>query len=110
MTSGATTLTSSIYIRPVASTAQSDKLIRSYRDKETEKIVARDTSRKLPPDIQQTARRKLWLLATTFWLDELRVPNGNWLEELNGCRKGIYSVFSSATSHESPSTERTVTR
>ena len=36
-----------------------DKVIRSYRDKETEKIVAGEPNRKLPPDIQQTARRKL---------------------------------------------------
>ena len=67
-------------------------MIRSYRDKETEKIVAGEPSRKLPPDIQQTARRKLRQLATVARLDELRSPNGNRLEELKGDRKGTYNL------------------
>ncbi|MGK2909301.1 MAG: hypothetical protein ACSLE1_05830 [Sphingobium sp.] len=34
-------------------------MIRSFADQETEKIWVGQRSRKLPPDIQQTARRKL---------------------------------------------------
>lgn len=67
-------------------------MIRSFRDKETEKVAAGERSRKLPPDIQQTARRKLRQLATVARLDELRAPIGNRLEELKGDRKGTYSL------------------
>ncbi|TFH33168.1 MAG: type II toxin-antitoxin system RelE/ParE family toxin, partial [Anaerolineales bacterium] len=34
-------------------------MIKSIRDSETEKIFRRERSRKLPPDIQQAAYRKL---------------------------------------------------
>ena len=67
-------------------------MIRSYRDEETEKVATGQRSRKLPNDIQQTGRRKLRQLGTVTQLDELRVPNGNRLEELKGNRKGTYSL------------------
>jgi proteic killer suppression protein len=76
----------------VASEDRSDNVIRSYRDKETEKVFIGERSRKLPPDIQQTARRKLRQLATVARLDDLRSPGGNRLEELKGDRKGTYSL------------------
>jgi proteic killer suppression protein len=37
-------------------------MIRSFKDKEIEKVFARIFSRKLPQDIQQTAYRKLRML------------------------------------------------
>lgn len=49
-------------------------------------------SRRLPPEIQQTARRKLRILNNAQSLGDLRVPPGNRLEALKGDRKGQYSV------------------
>ncbi len=67
-------------------------MIRSFADPETERISRRLRSRKLPPDIQQTARRKLRQLEDADWLEDMRSPRGNRLEELKGDRKGTYSV------------------
>ena len=48
--------------------------------------------RRLPLEIQQTARRKLKLLDAATTLDAMRVPPGNRLEALKGDRKGQHSV------------------
>ncbi|WP_294333979.1 type II toxin-antitoxin system RelE/ParE family toxin [uncultured Sphingomonas sp.] len=66
-------------------------MIRSI-ESEAELILAGQRSRKLPPDMQQTARRKLRILNRVKSPLELRVPPGNRLEELKGERKGTYSV------------------
>jgi proteic killer suppression protein len=59
-------------------------VIRSFADAETQKIADGKISRRLPPDIQQTARRKLRLLDAADRMDDLRVPPGNRLEQLKG--------------------------
>lgn len=66
-------------------------MIRSI-DSEAGLILAGQRSRKLPPDMQQTARRKLRILNRVASPLELRVPPGNRLEELKGDRKGTYSI------------------
>jgi proteic killer suppression protein len=67
-------------------------VIRSFRDKEAERIFNRERSRKLPHDIQQTALRKLRMLNRSQTLQELRVPPSNRLEKLSGDRVGQYSI------------------
>jgi len=67
-------------------------MIKSCRDKETEKILARQRSSKLPPDIQQVALRKLRMLNNAAALDDLRVPPANRLEKLFGDRAGQHSI------------------
>ena len=67
-------------------------MIRTFFDREAERIWNSERSRKLPPDIQQTARRKLRLLHRAKQIDALRVPPGNRLERLKGDREGRYSV------------------
>ena len=67
-------------------------MIRSFRDKETEKIFNRQRSRKLPSDIQQIALRKLRMLNRSQSLQDLRVPPSNRLEKLSGDRQGQYSI------------------
>jgi proteic killer suppression protein len=67
-------------------------MIRCFHDAETQLVFAGERSRKLPPDIQQTARRKLRILNRVANPLELRVPPGNRLEELKGDRKGTYSI------------------
>ena len=67
-------------------------MIRGFADSETQRIWNGERSRKLPADIQDTARRKLRQLAHVRKPDEMRVPRGNRLEELKGKRKGTYSI------------------
>ena len=67
-------------------------MIRSFADKEAELIWKGQRSRKLPPDIQQTARRKLRQLHNVSAPQELAVPRGNRFEKLKADRKGTYSI------------------
>jgi proteic killer suppression protein len=67
-------------------------MIKSFRDKETEKIFNRFLSKKLPQNIQHLARRKLVILDAATELAALRVPPGNRLEALKGARKGQHSI------------------
>ena len=59
---------------------------------ETERIFRGDRSRRFPPDIQNTARRKLEYLHRARTLHDLRMPPGNRLEALKGDRKGQHSI------------------
>ena len=68
-------------------------MIKSFADTETEKVFLRDFSRKLPPDIQRNARRKLELLNVAKVLNDLRIPPGNRLEKLAGDRDGQHSIW-----------------
>lgn len=67
-------------------------MLKSFRDKETEKIYHREGSRKLPNDIQQTALRKLRMLNNAQNINDLRIPPANRLEKLSGERVGQYSI------------------
>jgi proteic killer suppression protein len=67
-------------------------LIRSFKDKETEKIFAREISLKLPQAIQQVALRKLRMLNRALTIQDLRVPPANRLERLSADRAGQYSI------------------
>ena len=59
-------------------------MIRSFANNETEKIFRGEVSKKLPPDIQRTARRKLIYLNEADNLRDLILPKGNRLEALKG--------------------------
>jgi len=67
-------------------------MIKSFADKETEKVFHRQFSRKLPADIQRMARRKLEMLEAAEQLSDLRIPPANRLEKLAGDRVGQYSI------------------
>jgi proteic killer suppression protein len=67
-------------------------MIRGFADSETELIWSGRRSRKLPPDIQATALRKLRLINQARVLADLRVPPGNRLELLRGDRAGQHSI------------------
>lgn len=65
--------------------------IRNFRCAKTESLyrgkrVARWAS------FERVALRKLTQLAVSFCLDDLRVPPGNRLEQLQGDRKGQHSI------------------
>lgn len=67
-------------------------MIKSFASKETEKLFKRQSSRKLPQDIQRIARRKLEILDATETIEDLRVPPSNRLEKLTGDRQNQYSI------------------
>lgn len=67
-------------------------MIRSFADREAEKIWGGVASRRLPAGIQQVARRKLRMLNAAATLDDLRIPPANRLEALKGDRKGQHSI------------------
>ncbi|MBI2467500.1 MAG: type II toxin-antitoxin system RelE/ParE family toxin [Candidatus Rokubacteria bacterium] len=67
-------------------------MIRSFRDRETEKLFARERSRRLSPAVQRLALRKLVIVDAAESLEDLRVPPGNRLEKLSGDRQGQYSI------------------
>jgi proteic killer suppression protein len=67
-------------------------VIKSFKDRETQQIFTRQYSRRLPPDIQQVALRKLRMLNNAHTLNDLQVPPANRLEKLAGDRAGQYSV------------------
>ena len=67
-------------------------MIRSFASAETERIFEGRVSKKLPHDIQKTARRKLLYLHDAEDLRDLFAPPGNRLEKLRGNREGQYSI------------------
>jgi toxin HigB-1 len=69
-----------------------DRVIRSFRDRETERLSQRERSRALPPDLQRVALRKLVQLDAATTLVDLRVAPGNRLEPLRGVRAGQHGI------------------
>jgi proteic killer suppression protein len=67
-------------------------VLRSFADKETERVWRRERVRKLDQGTQRAALRKLLILDAAETLDDLRVPPGNRLEKLKGDRAGSYGV------------------
>ena len=67
-------------------------MIQGFADPEAELIWSGRRSRKLPPDIQNVALRKLRLLNQARVLGDLRVPPGNRLEALRADRQGQHSI------------------
>jgi len=67
-------------------------VIKSFADAEAAKIFGGTPSRRLPPDIQRAARRKLLQLDAADRLEIMRLPPGNQLEALKGGRRGQHSI------------------
>jgi toxin HigB-1 len=67
-------------------------MIKGFRDRTTERIWLGEGDRRLPPEVQKVARRKLRMLNNARSLDDLRVPPANRLEALHGDRARQYSI------------------
>ncbi len=67
-------------------------MIKSFADKETEKIYHQTFSKKLPHDIQKIALRKLIMIDNAGCLEDLKIPPANRLEQLSGKREGQFSI------------------
>lgn len=67
-------------------------MIRSFRDRETERVFLRERRTKFSRAVQRLALRKLLILDAAESLGDLRVPPGNRLEKLAGNRAGQHSI------------------
>ena len=68
------------------------RVIRSFRDKDTEAIWQRRYVKKLSPELSRLTYNKLVLINAAESINDLRVPPGNRLEKLAGSRAGQYSI------------------
>tara|TARA_R110001592_G_scaffold230011_1_gene486729 strand:- start:1233 stop:1514 length:282 start_codon:yes stop_codon:yes gene_type:complete len=67
-------------------------MIKSFGNKETEKVWNGQRSKKLPNDIQEIARRKLRMLDNSQDIQDLRIPPSNRLEKLGGKLNDFHSI------------------
>lgn len=67
-------------------------MIKTFADKETEKVYNQIFSKKLPQGIQGIALRKLIMINNAKCLEDLKLPPGNKLEPLLGDRQGQHSI------------------
>ena len=67
-------------------------MIESFKCKETEKIWNRKFSKRFPVEIQKITRRKLIAISISDSIQDLRQSPSNQLEQLDGDRKGQYSI------------------
>jgi proteic killer suppression protein len=68
------------------------RVLRSFRDKDTEAVWHRQRSRRLDGPTQRIAWRKLAMLDAAESLGDLLVPPSNRLEKLSGDRGGLHSI------------------
>lgn len=67
-------------------------MIRSFADRDTERLFARQPGRRLPQGLHRIMLRKLLLLDGAETLTDLQSPPGNRLEKLRGDRAGQHSI------------------
>ena len=67
-------------------------MIRSFRDRDTQRLFDRQPVRRLGTDVQRAALRELRQLDAAVSLEDLRVPPGNRLEKLRRDRTGQHSI------------------
>jgi toxin HigB-1 len=67
-------------------------VIRSFRDRDTERLFHREPVRKWAEAVRRAGLRKLLMLDAATRLDDLRVPPANRLEKLAARCAGQYSI------------------
>ena len=67
-------------------------MIRSFADKDSERVFAGRRPRKLPQGIVERAETKLAMIDAAERIETLRAPPGNRLEKLRGDREGQWSI------------------
>jgi proteic killer suppression protein len=67
-------------------------MIRSFRDRDTERLAQRERVKKWSPELHKAGLRKLRMLDAAEEVADLRVPPGNRLERLKGDRDGQHSI------------------
>ena len=67
-------------------------MIKSFADRDTERLFRRESVRRFPAELQRLMLRKLGLVDAAELIEDLRVPPGNRLEKLKGDRAGQHSI------------------
>ena len=67
-------------------------VIKTFADRHTRELYATGKSKRFPPDIAKRAARKLEYIDLAIRLDDLKVPPGNRLHELERDRTGQHSI------------------
>jgi proteic killer suppression protein len=67
-------------------------VIANFKDAEAKRLYETGKCRRIPPDIQRVALRKLKYMNNAADLNDLRMPPGNRLEALSGDREGQHSI------------------
>jgi proteic killer suppression protein len=67
-------------------------VIKSFADRDTERLFQREPVRRFPPDLRRIMLRKLVIVDAAESLEDLRSPPGNRLEKLRGNREGQHSI------------------
>ena len=67
-------------------------MIKTFADKETQRLYSTGESRRLPANLRRRAIRRLEYIDLARVLSELRVPPSNRLHPLKGNRKGRHSI------------------
>ncbi len=67
-------------------------VIKSFGDRDTERLFRREAVRRFPGDLQRAMLRKLVIVDSAEGLEDLRAPPGNRLEKLKGDRAGQHSI------------------
>ena len=67
-------------------------MIKTFADKQTHDLYVTGRSKRFPPEIARRARRKLEYVDLAIKLEDLKVPPGNRLHQLEGNRQDQYSI------------------
>ena len=67
-------------------------MIKSFADRDTERLFARERVRRYPAALLRIMLRKLLVLDAAEQVQDLRSPPGNRLEKLFGDRAGQHSI------------------
>ncbi|HCM80908.1 MAG TPA: plasmid maintenance system killer protein [Corynebacterium stationis] len=67
-------------------------MIRSFGDKNTERIWQENYVKSIDRKVQRATMRKLELIHAAQNIEDLRIPLGNRLERLVGDRRGQHSI------------------
>ncbi len=67
-------------------------MIKNFKNKVSKTFYLTGKSKKIPPNIQKVALRKLDYLNSADCLEDLKVPPANQLEKLQGDLQEFYSI------------------
>jgi proteic killer suppression protein len=67
-------------------------VIKSFRDRDAERLFDRRPTRRFGAEVQKVGLRKLRMLDAAATLEDLRVPPGIRLERLRADRSGQHSI------------------
>jgi toxin HigB-1 len=67
-------------------------MIKTFADRRTQELYLTGKAKRFPADVVNRAVRKLEYVDLATNLDDLKVPPGNRLHQLEGDRKGQHSI------------------